>query len=78
LSGISAHPVVVPDEGRFGISGETNGTEGFSPSGSVGHDLGGPGSPSTDGLGGIEGGPELVGGWLGGGNESNIFTIVLG
>jgi len=61
-------PFVVPDIGHLqsvGVTGVTDGTEGLAPSVSEGEDLGGEGAPSTDGLGGIQTGPELGGGWLG-------------
>ena len=64
----SAHPFVVPDLGHgffSGVTGVTDGTEGFTPTLSVSDDLSGEGAPSTDALGGVKGSPELLVGWLG-------------
>ena len=48
-----------------GVTGVADGTEGLAPQVSVAEDLGGEGAPSTDGLGGRDGGPELLGGRVG-------------
>jgi hypothetical protein len=47
------------------VTGVADGTEGLSPQVSVAEDLGGEGAPSTDGLGGRDGGPELLVGRVG-------------
>ena len=68
-----AGPLVVPDVGHIlvgGVTGVTDGTEGLTPPVSVGEDRGGEGTPSTDGLGGGETGPELRGGW---GGDSSAY-----
>jgi len=48
-----------------GVTGVADGTEGLAPQVSVAEDLGGEGAPSTDGLGGRDGGPELLVGRVG-------------
>ena len=68
-----AGPLVVPDVGHalvVGVTGVTDGTEGLTPPVSEGEDRGGEGTPSTDGLGGGETGPELRGGW---GGDSSAY-----
>jgi hypothetical protein len=67
-----ACPHVVPDDRHVvgGGTGVADGTEGLAPAVSEAEDLGGEGAPSTDGLGGGDVGPELLGGWVGGGGIS--------
>jgi len=70
-----ACPLVVPDGGHVvgGGTGVADGTEGLAPAVSEAEDLGGEGAPSTDGLGGGEVGPELLGGWVGGYSRRRIY-----
>jgi len=73
-----AHPFVVPDltHGEFvAICGVTDGTEGFTPSFSESEDLGGEGSPTTDGLGGSEVGEDSGAGWLGGLDKQGLRIV---